>query len=215
MVWVGDEQFVDVIRFDVQPDVRLECLKWIDSVWLPHLIRERAATSAARYRCISGEPKELIFLGSHLAWNEPPIITLPTGNSLIERWTRNFETAAFSQIYTQELSSPSNAYINVITTRVQSSAAGQFSDWYSTVHMPEILQCPGWECGRRFERTDRESEFLAIYQVADPESPFQSPEYERAVGWDGYDKVMLGFHGFRIFVLEQEFSAEPRLTDQD
>jgi hypothetical protein len=205
VTWVGNAPFIDVIRLDINPDVRSECLDWIDTVWLPRVAGDRAATSASRYRCISGEPRELIFLGSMHARGEEPIATLPKGNPLIERWTRNYESATFRQIFSQGSAVPGNTYINAITTRVRSADAHRFSDWYSTVHMPEILECPGWECGRRYERTDRGSEFLAIYQVADPDTPFHSAQYERAVGWDGYDEVMLGFHGFRIFVLEREF----------
>ncbi len=211
MTWPADSPFLDVIRLDINPDVRDGCLDWLDNEWLPQLAKTRKAVSASRYRCIYGEPRELIFIGSLRANAGEPVATLPTGNSLIGRWMRNYETATYRQVFSQGPSIPEYTYINAITTRVRSAAARQFTDWYSGVHMPEILKCPGWQCGRRYERSDFTSEFLAVYQVTDVDTPFQSPQYEKAVGWDGFDEVMLGFHGFRIFELQNSltFTKDP------
>ena len=41
--------------------------------------------------------------------------------------------------------------------------------------------------------------FLAIYELEDAERPFNSPEFDQAVGWDEHLPKLRGYHGFRIY----------------
>nr|MDQ6921968.1 hypothetical protein [Candidatus Dormibacteraeota bacterium] len=91
--------------------------------------------------------------------------------------------------------------VNVITVDVDDQHAESFSRWYNEVHFPEILACPGWHAGRRYECVDGEPRFLAVYDLDDEESPFSSPEYAAAVGWDEHVAGIRGYHGFRIYRL--------------
>ena len=64
---------------------------------------------------------------------------------------------------------------------------------------PEIVACPGWLAGRRFVCTEAPTVFLAIYELEDAERPFNSPEFDQAVGWDEHLPKLRGYHGFRIY----------------
>ena len=58
----------------------------------------------------------------------------------------------------------------------------EFNHWYNTVHVPDMLKCPGWLNGRRFEAVGTEDQFLALYELAS-EKALETPEFERARGW--------------------------------
>ena len=198
-MWAGDAHLLDLVRIDFAEDHRDGCLTWIDEEWIPTLIASRSPSSVTRYRCINGDPQELILIGSHKASFHASVPTIPSGGDLVDRWTRNFETASYRRLLSQGAASGDPELINVISTEVLPNRAQEFSAWYSEVHVPEILTCPGWVCGRRFVKQGPGNAFLAVYQVSDVTTPFASELYEQAVGWDGFETVMVGFHGFRLY----------------
>jgi hypothetical protein len=45
-----------------------------------------------------------------------------------------------------------------------------FHEWYDTVHVPELMSCPGFLRTRRFRALDGIPNFFAMYELDDPEA---------------------------------------------
>jgi hypothetical protein len=55
--------------------------------------------------------------------------------------------------------------IIVVRTRpVDPAREDEFNDWYTNVHIPEILTTPGFVAARRY-RTPGTSDYLAVYEI--------------------------------------------------
>jgi hypothetical protein len=62
---------------------------------------------------------------------------------------------------------------------------GEFDDWYDNVHLPEILGCPGFQWGVRYEAPSNppgEHAFLTLYALEGPEA-VETEEFTRRRGW--------------------------------
>lgn len=78
----------------------------------------------------------------------------------------------------------------MVRTDVKPEGEGAFNDWYTNVHLPEILEVPGIRWGRRYKLSGSETypasaddlTYLAIYEL-DDESVLDGPEFARAKGW--------------------------------
>ena len=49
-----------------------------------------------------------------------------------------------------------------------SAKEGQFNEWYNDIHLPDVLETPGFIQATRFEHTDPkegEAKFLALYEI--------------------------------------------------
>ena len=45
---------------------------------------------------------------------------------------------------------------------------GEFNDWYNTIHLPDVLETPGFVRATRWEHTDpkeKDAKFLAVYDI--------------------------------------------------
>lgn len=191
--------FVYVSRFDIEEGFDAEALQWIDDVFLHRVLESQGWNIANRYRCLSGEPRELVIYGMSEEPHDPHVGVIPLENDLLARRLRNYEGHVFKQVLAHGEVSNSSSLINVVSTRPHPRAKADFDSWYSNVHVPEIVACPGWLNSRRYHRLNPDDTFLAIYQLEDAVRPFGTPEYEAAVGWGGFEPQLLGYHGFRIF----------------
>src|SRR5690606_25039072 len=45
-----------------------------------------------------------------------------------------------------------------------------FHEWYDTVHIDELLSCPGFLRGRRFQALDGIPNFFTLFELDDPEA---------------------------------------------
>lgn len=115
------------------------------------------------------------------------------------RWIRDYAASTYRQISSQGEDPALSGLINVVTVDVEPEHAGAFSRWYDDVHVPEILDCPGWLGARRYRSIDHDGCFMAVYGLEDAERPFGTAEYEEATGWDEHVEHIRGYHGFRIY----------------
>ena len=69
----------------------------------------------------------------------------------------------------QELSEKGERWVNLVENNlVTPSLAGQFIDWYERVHLPDILENPGFLRGGLYERSEfvgGRGQFLTIYHL--------------------------------------------------
>ena len=62
-----------------------------------------------------------------------------------------------------------------------------FNHWYNTVHVPEILEVPGFISGRRFQRiSGDEIKFMAFYELESLDA-LRSDAYAQARGWGEFE----------------------------
>lgn len=69
----------------------------------------------------------------------------------------------------------------VVSLNPEAGYEDMFNHWYNIEHLPEVLACPGFEAGRRYELISGEGhavKYLATYDVANI-AAFKSKEYLR------------------------------------
>lgn len=68
----------------------------------------------------------------------------------------------------------------VVSLNPEPGYEDDYNRWYNTEHVPELLECPGFEAAARYEQIEAKLEssprFLALYQVASMEA-FKSERY--------------------------------------
>jgi len=74
---------------------------------------------------------------------------------------------------------PSEKVLYIVSMTPDQGYEDAFNEWYDTEHVPELLECPGFESARRFtaiEGIDGSPHYLAVYEMSGMEA-FRSPEY--------------------------------------
>jgi hypothetical protein len=172
---------------------------WYRGLHLPRVLARPGWRRAACYECTSGSPDCLTIHELEARAVGDDLNAIPFHEESIGRRIRDYWADTFSVVDVQGAMTDEPALLNIIWTEVESRHAAAFSAWYTDVHVPEIVRCPGWLCARRYRSVTVPNRFLAVYELSDERSPFNSPEYERAVGWDEHVGNLRGYHGFRIY----------------
>jgi hypothetical protein len=81
----------------------------------------------------------------------------------------------------------------ITSVDVADRAVEEFNRWYDEVHLPEVLACPGFISAARFECTDGQPRFLAIYEL-ESEGALATPEMQRVRGWGEMFPHVRNFH---------------------
>jgi hypothetical protein len=198
---VTPAELVHVAALDVEARYEDAFDAWFAGVHLPELFARPGWNAARRYECTAGEPRRLVVYDLDERALEGPLKATPFADPEIGRRVRNYSARTFRRVLTAGEDPAQAELVNVITVDVDAEHAEAFDRWYSEVHVPEILACPGWRGACRYESIDGDPRFLAIYALDDPVTPFATEEYEAAVGWDEHTDQIRGYHGFRIYRL--------------
>lgn len=198
---------IHVAGLDVEMD-EAEFNHWYRLSYLPDVLSKPGWQRARCYECLSGEPKLLTIFDLQPSLAEERINVAPFHYGVAERrGIRDYHARTYRLIHEAGHHVDPPGLVNVVSVDVDADYAAQFSRWYNDIHFPEILACPGWLGGRRYECIDGEPRFLAVYDLEDATRPFATPEYEAAVGWDEHTGHLRGYHGFRIYRLSFECDA--------
>jgi len=74
-------------------------------------------------------------------------------------------------------------YLWVVEARIEADIEPEWNSWYDTVHLPEIMTCPGFrEATRLVHEREGTRVYLAIYEIDGPEA-VQSETFNRIRGW--------------------------------
>lgn len=200
---------IHISTLDVQHGFESAFLDWYDGQFLPGLLERKDWAAARRYRCLDGEPSVLtIFeLDVRDVDRATTLSAAPFRYETEGRRVRNYHGRSYRQIATLGKPRSASELINVVFTDVAPDHRAVFSRWYDEVHLPEIVNCPGWVAARRYESLGEEHRFVAMYDLEDAERPFTTPEFEAAVGWDEHTEHLLGYHGFRIYGLQRSLAV--------
>jgi hypothetical protein len=192
---------VHLAALDVESGYEEAFDAWFARVHLPVLLERPGWNAARRYQCLAGEPLRLIAYDLDERALEGPLTATPFADPDIGRRVRNYTARTYRRLLAAGEDPALAELVNVITVDVEAEHAEPFDRWYSEVHVPEILACPGWRGACRYESIDGDPRFLAIYGLDDPLTPFETDEYEAAVGWDEHADHIRGYHGFRVYRL--------------
>jgi hypothetical protein len=195
--------FVHVVGLDVQAGYEETFERWYTEEHLPGVLTRPGWLAAHRYRCLAGEPEQLVIFDLDVTASElaDGVTASPLPNERIGRRVRDYHARTYRLIFRSGDVNPAPALVNVIRSEVARGYEDEFNRWYNEVHVPEILGCPGWRSARRYRCVDEDGVFLAVYDLEDEHRPFATPEYEAAVGWEDQVGRLRGYHGFRIYQL--------------
>ncbi|WP_330474611.1 hypothetical protein [Terrabacter sp. C0L_2] len=82
-------------------------------------------------------------------------------------------------------------------TDIEPHAEHAFNDWYNQIHLPEVLDCPGFVNAARYECVDGQPQFLAMYDLDRPDA-LRTPEMDRVYGFGHMAPHVRSEHG-RIY----------------
>jgi len=81
----------------------------------------------------------------------------------------------------------------ITSVDIGDGAEADFNRWYNGVHLPEVLACPGFVSATRFECTDGQPRYLAIYEL-ESEEALTTREMQRVRGWGEMFPHVRNFH---------------------
>lgn len=81
----------------------------------------------------------------------------------------------------------------ITSVDIADGAEADFNRWYNEVHLPEVLACPGFARSTRYECTDGQPRYLAIYEL-DSEDALTTAEMQRVRGWGDMFPHVRNFH---------------------
>ena len=193
---------IHVAGLDVERGYEEEFDRWYADEHVAGLLERSAWQRARIYRGLEGEPSRMVIFD--LAEGaQPGPCPRPFLDERFGRHVRNYHARTLTRISALGADPAEAELINLITLDVVPGARAEaLNRWYTEVHAPEIVACPGWLGNERYESIDGDPRFMAIYGLEDVERPFNTSEYEQAVGWGEYGEAIRGYHGFRIYSLE-------------
>ena len=81
--------------------------------------------------------------------------------------------------------------ILVVTATIEPSVEKEWNEWYNVVHLPEIVECPGFRSAQRYvaQDTDGSRCYVSIYELSSPDA-LNSAEFAARRGWGAFvDRV--------------------------
>jgi hypothetical protein len=93
--------------------------------------------------------------------------------------------------------------ILVTTADISPGAEEEFNRWYNETHLPDVLACPGFISGTRYECVQGQPRYLAVYEL-ESEDALTTEEMQRVRGWGEMFPHVRNFHE-RIY--RRTFSA--------
>ena len=83
--------------------------------------------------------------------------------------------------------------ILVTSVDISDGAEEEFNRWYNEKHLPEVLACPGFKSASRYECTNGQPRYIAMYVLED-ESALSTPQMKEARGWGDQFPNVRNFH---------------------
>ena len=83
--------------------------------------------------------------------------------------------------------------ILVTSVDIAEGSEEEFNRWYNEVHLPEVLACPGFISATRYECTQGQPRYIAMYALED-ESALSTLEMKAVRGWGDQFPNVRNFH---------------------
>ena len=88
-------------------------------------------------------------------------------------------------------------YILQVMVSVDQAVEDEWNEWYNNVHIPDLLECPGWYSARRYESVAGASvpKYATLYEVED-EAVVESDLFQQRRGWSKFENHVRASHSF-------------------
>ena len=73
-------------------------------------------------------------------------------------------------------------YIMEVRVDIDPEHEEEWNQWYNEVHLPEIVDCPGFHRARRYMAVQGSPKYIAIYDIED-EKVLETSEFATRRGW--------------------------------
>ena len=95
---------------------------------------------------------------------------------------------------------------HIVFIDVDPEVEDEFNVWYDEVHIPDILDCPGWLSATRFQCLEGGPKYVAIYEIEGPEV-YETPQFNAIKGFGPFEGRVANFRRLRLAPLERDRSA--------
>lgn len=77
----------------------------------------------------------------------------------------------------------------IVTATIDSSVEKEWNAWYNDVHLPEIVDCPGFKSAQRYvaHESDGSRCYVSVYELSDGKA-LESAEFGARRGWGPFAK---------------------------
>lgn len=96
--------------------------------------------------------------------------------------------------------SPAGSMLHIVMVDIDPAVETAFNHWYDTVHLPQILACPGWLSATRHACLEGGPKYTAIYEITGPEA-YATPEFQAIRGFGPFEDKVSNFHRLRLKAL--------------
>jgi antibiotic biosynthesis monooxygenase (ABM) superfamily enzyme len=72
----------------------------------------------------------------------------------------------------------------IVTATIEPSVEKEWNAWYNDVHLPEIVECPGFKSAQRYvaQENDGSRSYVSVYELSDADA-LGSAEFGARRGW--------------------------------
>lgn len=88
------------------------------------------------------------------------------------------------------------AMTHIVSVDVDPEDEEAFNRWYDTVHIPDILACPGWFSATRYQSLEGGPKFVAVYEISGPEA-YETPQFHAIKGFGPFEGKVKNFRRMR------------------
>ena len=162
--------------------------RWYNQVHVPEVMECPGFLSARRYEAVDLEASYMAaYQLSGEDAMESPEFAVARGWKEMKPEVIQYSLALYEHIYTAPPGSAARSGQEPTLLRFNRSNAmpekeEEYNRWYNHVHLPDLLECPGWLSAFRYRAIRGEPKYLALYDISGP-SAFESPEFLKARGW--------------------------------
>ncbi len=77
----------------------------------------------------------------------------------------------------------------IVTATIEPSVEKEWNAWYNDVHLPEIVDCPGFRSAQRYvaQDSDGSRSYVSVYELSDANA-LESAEFGARRGWGPFVK---------------------------
>ena len=192
------DEFVIATYVDVAEELVEAFREWQLEVQVAALHSSPGVLGASCLESVAGQPRFLLLCGLE---NEGV-----AGSGAVQAafdwgyWTRHlrgWHRRTYRRIFASGSADDQSPYVLTVRVDVDREAKDAFNDWYNFTHLPETLDCPGFLSAARYECTDGEPQFLAMYEL-DRADALTTPEMKRVYGFGPMARHVRSEHG-RIY----------------
>lgn len=181
-----------LVMMDVPGDLVADFNRLYDTGHLAHVVAVPGVVAGQRFQLVDGEGPRYQAIYD---LTSPDVTSTPEFAAMVntdDEWSQrirprleNLQRLTFTQIHPPAAdTSPAPRNVGgvlLVGLRVPAERDEEFNVWYNTEHIPYLSAVPGVLRARRFAAVNDPKQYLAVYELADPDVP-QTDAFKQAAG---------------------------------